>query len=112
MFRLLTYTLLLLLLITQYRLWWGENGLLEYREIGRLVAHQEQENQQLRKRNERLNAEVQDLKSGLDAVEERARFDLGMIGKQETFFWLIGQPPAEFRLFADQEKSLEETGKP
>lgn len=98
MSRLLTLTLLLLLLITQYRLWWGENGLIELRQARALVSSMEQENQQLKKRNQRLDAQVRDLKTGLAAVDERARFDLGMIGKNETFFWLIGQPPTQFKL--------------
>lgn len=95
--RLLITLTLFLLLVIQYRLWFGENGLLEYRQSSTLVAQQEQDNDQLRKRNQRLDAEVQDLKSGLDAVEERARFDLGMIGRNETFFWLIGEPPSLFK---------------
>lgn len=98
MSRLLSLILFVLLLATQYRLWWGENGLVEYRQARALVATLDQENQLLRKRNQRLDAEVQDLKSGLAAVDERARFDLGMIGSDETFFWLIGQPPAKFAL--------------
>lgn len=96
--RLLSTLVLLLLLLTQYRLWWGENGLLEYWQTKQLVSSLEESNQQLKKRNTRLNAEVQDLKSGLDAVAERARFDLGMIGKDETFFWLIGDPPQRMKI--------------
>jgi len=96
MSRILSILVIFLLLITQYRLWWGENGLLEYWQTKKLVSSLETTNQQLQKRNARLDAEVQDLKSGLDAVAERARFDLGMIGKDETFFWLIGDPPHSF----------------
>ncbi|HKM16451.1 MAG TPA: cell division protein FtsB [Marinospirillum sp.] len=96
--RLLSTLVLLLLLLTQYRLWWGENGLLEYWQTKQLVSSLEENNQQLKKRNTRLNAQVQDLKSGLDAVAERARFDLGMIGKDETFFWLIGDPPQRVKI--------------
>ncbi|GLR63714.1 cell division protein FtsB [Marinospirillum insulare] len=97
MSRILSVLVILLLLITQYRLWWGENGLLEYWQTKALVSDLEATNQKLQKRNARLNAEVEDLKSGLDAVAERARFDLGMIGKDETFFWLIGEPPAIYK---------------
>lgn len=96
MSRFLSVLVVLLLLMTQFRLWWGENGLLEYWQTKALVSDLETNNQKLQKRNARLNAEVQDLKSGLDAVAERARFDLGMIGKNETFFWLIGEPPQSF----------------
>lgn len=96
MSRILSVLVIFLLLITQYRLWWGENGLLEYWQTKQLVSSLETNNQQLQKRNARLDAEVQDLKSGLDAVAERARFDLGMVGEGETFFWLIGDPPQSF----------------
>jgi cell division protein FtsB len=58
MSRFLSLILLVLLLVTQYRLWWGENGLIEFRQARVLVATLEQENQQLRKRNQRLDAEV------------------------------------------------------
>lgn len=98
MFRLLTTFALFLLLLTQYRLWWGENGLLEYWQLRQQVAQQQQQNQQLTKRNQRLDAQVQDLKNARSAIEERARFDLGMIGKHETFYWLIGEPPRQFFL--------------
>ncbi len=93
MSRLLSILVVFLLLITQYRLWWGENGLLEYWQTKQLVSTLESSNQDLQKRNLRLDAQVQDLKNGLDATAERARFDLGMIGKDETFFWLIGDTP-------------------
>lgn len=97
MSRFLSVLVVLLLFIIQYRLWWGENGLLEYWQTKELVFTLDENNQQLQKRNSRLDAEVQDLKSGLDAVAERARFDLGMIGKEETFFWLIGDPPQVYK---------------
>ncbi|MFK7159548.1 cell division protein FtsB [Marinospirillum sp. MEB164] len=92
MTRPLIYLLSLLLLITQLRLWLGENGLVEYYQLSHRVQSQEADNQQLRLRNERLHAEVLDLKDGLDALEERARTELGMLGSGETFYWLIGQP--------------------
>ncbi|WP_404420068.1 cell division protein FtsB [Marinospirillum sp.] len=103
MIKLLTAFLVVLLAITQYRLWWGENGLLELRQLQTQVANQEEENQFLSKRNQRLDAEVGDLKGSMDAVEERARFDLGMIGEEETFIWLIGEPPQQFQLSENQE---------
>ena len=64
MSRILSVLVILLLIITQYRLWWGENGLLEYWQTKQLVSSLETNNQQLQKRNARLDAEVQDLKSG------------------------------------------------
>ena len=95
--RLLSVLVIFLLLITQYRLWWGENGLLEYWQTKQLVSTLEDSNQNLQKRNLRLDAQVQDLKNGLDAVAERARFDLGMIGEDEAFFWLIGDVPQQYK---------------
>lgn len=96
MIKLLTAFLIALLAITQYRLWWGENGLIELYQLRGQVNSQEVENLALRKRNQRLDAQVEDLKGRLEAVEERARFDLGMIGEEETFIWLVGDPPRVF----------------
>lgn len=85
----LAAALLALLVLLQYRLWLGEGGM---REVGRLraeIATQRQENESLRERNRTLAAEVQDLKKGTVAIEERARTDLGMIGKTETFYQVV-----------------------
>lgn len=84
-----TATLLILLLILQYTLWLGEGGLVRVWSLSEQVAAQEQENAKLRERNRALEAEVLDLKQGLDAVEERARTDLGMIKKNETFHQVV-----------------------
>ncbi len=81
--------LVVALVLMQYRLWIAEDG---YREIWQLeaaVASQEGENEILRQRNGQLKAEVQDLKKGLTALEERARHDLGMIGSGETFYQVV-----------------------
>jgi cell division protein FtsB len=81
--------LLFLLLILQYTLWLGEGGLVRVWSLNEQVAVQEQENAQLRERNRALEAEVLDLKQGLEAIEERARTDLGMIKKNETFHQVV-----------------------
>jgi len=81
--------LLFLLLILQYTLWLGEGGLVRVWSLNEQVAAQEQENAKLRERNRALEAEVLDLKQGLDAIEERARTDLGMIKKNETFHQVV-----------------------
>lgn len=78
-----------LVLILQYQLWIGEGSLAELRHLEARVEAQEQENERLRERNEALETEVVDLKQGLDAVEERARSDLGMIREGETFYRVI-----------------------
>lgn len=81
--------LTVLLLLLQYRLWFSQDGLPTVLHLKRDVELQRQENIKLEERNEVLTAEVQDLKSGLDAVEERARSELGMIKEGETFFQII-----------------------
>jgi len=81
--------LVVLLLLLQYRLWVGEGSLAEVNNLKQEIATQQQELAQLRQRNRALMAEVQDLKQGLTAVEERARSELGMIRKGETFYQII-----------------------
>lgn len=81
--------LMILLLILQYTLWFGNGGLLRVWQISGLVREQEAENAQLLERNQALEAEVMDLKEGITAIEERARSDLGMIKQGETFFQVI-----------------------
>ncbi len=78
-----------LLGVLQYRLWLGDGGLLEVARIQRAIEVQRQENAQLKARNRKLLAEVKDLKGGLEAIEERARSELGMIRRGETFYQLI-----------------------
>lgn len=80
---------LVLLLLLQYSLWFGNGGLLRVWQLNRTVETQKVENSKLKERNEALEAEVRDLKKGLEAIEERARTDLGMIKKDETFFQVI-----------------------
>ena len=81
--------LLLALVALQAKLWWGEGGLGEARELDRQVADQRAENARLQQRNDALSAEVEDLKSGEAAVEERARSELGMIKPGETFYRVV-----------------------
>ena len=85
----LALTLLLLLAFLQYRLWVGENSLAHVVRLRDDLQAQTEENEALRLRNEILAAEVRSLKSGLDAVEERAREDLGMVRPGETFYMLV-----------------------
>ncbi len=81
--------LVLLLLVLQYRLWMGDSSVREVWRLQQAVEQQRQENQRLRARNQVLEAEVNDLKQGVDAIEERARSELGMIKKDETFYQVI-----------------------
>ncbi|CAM4053373.1 cell division protein FtsB [Vreelandella rituensis] len=79
-----------MLALLQYRLWLGEGGWQDLQTVRERVAVLEAHNQPLRERNARLAAEVSDLKNGLDAVEERARSDMGMVRTDEQFFWVPG----------------------
>ena len=81
--------LIILLVYLQYRLWLGDGGLLELWNVHQDVEAQREENARLRERNEALNAQVLDLKQGLDAIEERAREDMGMVKQGETFYQIV-----------------------
>ena len=81
--------LLLLLVVLQITLWFGGGGLLELWQQHQEVEAQREANARLRERNEALNAEVLDLKQGLDAVEEHAREDLGMVKEGEVFYQVV-----------------------
>jgi cell division protein FtsB len=84
-----------LLVGLQYRLWFGEANLRQVWQLERQIVQQQRENQQLAERNRRLEAEVQDLKRGMAALEERARSEMGMVRKGETFFQLIAPEPEQ-----------------
>ena len=71
----------------QMRLWFGDGSIMQLLDLKKEVQHERDLVDQLEKRNHALHAEVQDLKERLDAIEERARIDLGMIKKHETFFF-------------------------
>jgi len=90
--RWLVRILIILLLLLQYKLWVGDGSLAEVWDLYQQVQAQQQENQALRERNQTLEAEVEDLKRGLGAIEERAREELGMMREDETFYQII-EPP-------------------
>jgi cell division protein FtsB len=81
--------MLVLLAALQYPLWFGHGGMAEYLQLRRAIATQQVENERLRERAVTLAAEVADLKHGLSAVEERARAELGMIRRGETFYQIV-----------------------
>ena len=85
--------LVLALLGLQYRLWISDDGVNEVRRLETAVLAQEHENAELAARNAQLAAEVENLKKGLDAVEERARSDLGMVRANETFYQVVVPAP-------------------
>jgi cell division protein FtsB len=90
--RLLVAILVILLLVLQYRLWFSDGGLVKMWQLSEALEAQKQENARLTERNRALEAEVIDLKQGLQAIEERARTELGMVKKDETFFQIIDDP--------------------
>jgi cell division protein FtsB len=95
--RFLAFVLAALTVLIQYPLWFGKGGWLRVAELEREVQKQHDRNAALAARNAALDAEVRDLKQGLDAVEELARFELGMVRKDEVFFQVVESHPAEKR---------------
>lgn len=77
--------LLLLVVVLQYPLWLGKGGWLRVWEVDRKLHEQREDNMRLEERNAGLDAEVRDLKSGNEAIEERARFELGLTKPNEIF---------------------------
>jgi len=78
-----------LALALQYPLWIGKGSWTRVRELDRQVAEQRDNNARLKARNDALDAEVRDLKEGSDALEERARLELGMIKRDEVFYQVV-----------------------
>src|SRR5690554_1403655 len=87
--------LIALALVIQYQLWWGNGGWARVQELQHKAAEQQEVNQALQARNAALRAEVQDLGSGTDAVEERARGELGMVRDGEVFVEFLPQTQAD-----------------
>lgn len=96
--RALLALLLLVLLALQYKMWFGEGGYRDVQRLAERVEEQARENELLAQRNRELQAEVEDLRQGLEAIEERARSELGMIRENEEFYQVVpapaGQPSA------------------
>jgi cell division protein FtsB len=81
-----------LIVLIQYPLWLGKGGWLRAWEMDRQLEAQRAGNRLLEARNAALGAEVRDLKQGIEAIEERARYELGMIREDEIFFQIVEQP--------------------
>ena len=79
----------ILFILLQYDLWIGEGSIPAAWKLEQTIKLQQRQNERIKKRNNALDAEVKDLKSGLQAIEERARSELGMIKEDETFFQVI-----------------------
>ena len=89
MVKIISAILLLLLVLLQYRLWLDKGGIPEVVQLEKEVALASNEVDGLKERNQKLDAEVIDLKTGLEAIEERARSDLGMIKNDEVYYQVI-----------------------
>jgi cell division protein FtsB len=92
--KLLALALVTLIGLIQYPLWLGKGSWLRVLEVDRQIQAQREVNQRLQARNNALDAEVRDLKQGLEAIEERARSELGMIKRDEMYFQVLepGRP--------------------
>ncbi|HZP66174.1 MAG TPA: cell division protein FtsB [Rudaea sp.] len=95
MLRYAALILLVLLLALEIKLWAGEGGMRDVWRLERRLAEQKEENRRLRQRNEALSAEVEDLKNGREAIEERARSELGLVKPGETFYQIVEPSPAD-----------------
>lgn len=87
--RLIIICLAALVILIQYPLWLGKGGWLHVWDLDRQVSEAEKKNDELKARNAKLASEVQDLKEGTGAVEERARYELGMIKENEVFVQVL-----------------------
>ena len=85
--------LFVLLAMLQYTIWLGDGGIPEIMQLENEVEVVQLQVDRLKERNQALDAEVQDLKKGMDAIEERARSELGMIGKDEVYYQVISDDP-------------------
>ncbi len=93
-----------LLLVLQAKFWFGQGNWRQVQQLRAQLQMQQKENQELLRRNKALAAEVKDLKSGVDAVEERARNEMGMIKSGEVFYRVVDP---EKRLQAEPDKKVQ-----
>jgi len=93
--------LLILLIALEVKLWAGEGGMRAVWRLEKQLAEQKAENLKLKQRNEKLAAEVEDLKSGKEAIEERARSELGLIKPGEVFYQVVDPQPGEKKANAE-----------
>ncbi|GAL23963.1 cell division protein FtsB [Vibrio maritimus] len=89
--RIFTLVLFVVFSWLQYTLWFGKNGIVDFNQVDAEIHVQQQVNGNLQTRNDEMFAEIDDLRQGLDAIEERARHELGMIQQGETFYRIIGE---------------------
>ncbi|MGB0936483.1 MAG: cell division protein FtsB [Colwellia sp.] len=99
--RLFTFILIILFASLQYRLWFGKNSAPDYFVLKSELQRQQENNEKLKQRNKIIYADIDDLKLGHEAIEERARNELGMIKENETFFRIIPQKNSQPKTLND-----------
>ena len=87
--RLFILILFAVLALFQYDLWFGRNGFFDYRDTAAKIVENQAENEKLSQRNQRINAEIQGLTKGFEAIEERARMQHGMVKENEVFYHIV-----------------------
>ena len=87
--RFVNVLLVVILCLLQFRLWAGESSAAELWRLSQAIEQQQQENVRLKERNRLLDAAVRDLRVGLEVIEDRARRELGLVHRHETFFQII-----------------------
>ena len=97
--------LITLLVVLQYRLWIGEGSLAHRAQLQQQIDQQQTENERLQERNDTIALEVRELKSGHESIEERAREQMGMIKKGETFFMVVEPSAMSTKSSINYEKS-------
>ncbi|CAE6918096.1 cell division protein FtsB [Vibrio sp. B1FLJ16] len=89
--RIFVIALTLLFGLLQYTLWFGKNGVFDFYAVEDEIDAQQQVNSKLQARNNEMFAEIDDLRQGIDAIEERARHELGLVRDGETFYRIVGE---------------------
>ena len=89
MIRFFIIILIVFFLMIQFDIWFKDDGFYRVKELEQMIGSQVEENERLKLRNEQLEREIDELKSGTESIEEKARTDLGMIKEGEEFYLIV-----------------------
>ena len=89
MIRFFIIILIVFFLMIQFDIWFKDDGFYRVKELEQMISNQVEENKRLKLRNEQLEREIEELKSGTESIEEKARTDLGMIKEGEEFYLIV-----------------------
>ena len=89
MIRFFIIILIVFFLMIQFDIWFKDDGFYRVKELEQMIDSQVEENERLKLRNKQLEREIQELKSGTESIEEKARTDLGMIKEGEEFYLIV-----------------------